>query len=227
MAEDKEVLIFDSGRARSEDTFGIRPYGTEIFRLWPRQSSTRRRILKQLRRAHINRFSKAQKLLRVHGRVLLSALVTMISTATSFVFFPIYLETLTGKDDGNKRVSDGYCACLVLTTVSTLCYILSGLVLTASRFFSNGFHSPIFFPQVSATNNVKIGVSIGLSLLTICYAWEDNKVLCNLQFPLLGLVFVFASITHALSRWRGESYYTSIGILYCLFHVEIFLLRIL
>ena len=131
-----------------------------------------------------------------HWRLLLSASLTVISASGCLIFFPMHLENVT-----EGRESDGYSACFTVTTINTALFLLSSCFLKA-LYWKSG--TTILKPLISWGSIVKIGFSTGLSLLTIFSSWEDHKVICNFQDPLLGLMFIFASITHAVSKWKGK-----------------------
>jgi len=203
MGEDKEILILDSNGNPSEDG-GSSQYDLKVLRVGSPPAGAYRAIRTKIRSVRRTQLSTFHRVTRVHGKPLLSALLTMISSTASFIFFPIYLESLT-ENEHVARSSDGYSACLLLTTCTTALFLIVAIFLQTAEWLSyQRRRVSIFFPEVSLVNILKIGVSTALSFLTVCSAWEDHKVLCNMQLPLLGFVFVFASITHAISRWKGD-----------------------
>ncbi|CAG7734119.1 unnamed protein product [Allacma fusca] len=161
----------------------------------------------------LNRSVKfAKDVFQFHWRMIVGSVLTVISSAGCLISFPLHLETVTG-DEG----SDGFSACFAISTILVVLFLLSSfgvkIVYWAStKFEGNGvFEDDDYFQEMEATvikpriswkNILKIGFSVGLSLLTLCSSWEDHKVACNFQDSLLGLVIIFAVITHAVSKWR-------------------------
>jgi len=165
------------------------------------RSSSKSNVLPNLRRSIqgklIRATSNSKRVVQVyqfHWKALLSAFFTVISTSGCLIFFPLHLESST-----HSHTSDSYSACFSITTIVTVMLLVVALVL---KYFYRT-DEKFLKPQISWKSIFKIGFSVGISVLTLFYSWEDHKVLCNFQDPLLGLVVIFAIITHAVSKWRS------------------------
>jgi len=145
-----------------------------------------------------------------HGKLLLSSFLLTLSSSGILIFFPLHLENISRHD-----FSDGYSACFSASTMSTLLLLFNCLVqecYARKNYFRNGssyiasLASPesVLKPLINWQSAAKIGFCLGLSTLTVFYSWENDKVPCNFQDPLLGLVIIFAIITHAVSHWTSE-----------------------
>lgn len=171
---------------------------------------------------------------KFHWRVFVSAFLSIFSAMGTIILFPIYLKAMTSSVQYNSNsasaaiaggtgtpfpaeaqleieeqeeeisTTDGYSACFAITTISLFLMLIFGLILKGV-YWNSKRRIIIFKPMISFLAIFKIGLCNGLCILTIFYAWEDHKVLCNLQDPFLGLVFLFAVITYAVGKWKGKS----------------------
>lgn len=136
---------------------------------------------------------------RFHRKLLISCFLTLLGSAGCLIFFPLHLENVSR---GVAGAGDGYSACLAASTVVTLLFLFNSVVLEVME-RRKLFSESVLRPVVGWRSALKVGFCLGLSFVTIFYSWEDDKVPCNFQDPLLGLVIIFAIITHAVCRWKS------------------------
>ena len=162
----------------------------------------------------------------LHWRMILSSSLTVISSSACLISFPLHLEQLKKADalvntnegeriEARLATSDGFSACFAISTILVVLFLLTWLGLKLVYWGAaddsnygeedeDEMRGVMIRPRISWKCILKIGFSVGLSVLSVCSAWEDNKVVCNLQDPLLGIVVIFAIITYAISKWKRK-----------------------
>jgi hypothetical protein len=108
---------------------------------------------------------------RFHKKLLLSSAFLVLGSSGCLIFFPLHLEEVSR---GMVEVGDGYSACLVASTVTTLMFLFNCVfleVLERRKWFSKS----VLRPVVGWQSLLKVGFCLGLSFVTIFYSWEDDK----------------------------------------------------
>lgn len=188
--DDKPGIYLQPQPAQVSSTSGMFSNCNKRFR-----DILRRRLFQLLRFASI-----IYQTCRFHRKLLVSSILVMISSSGCLIFFPLHLENVS-----RHGTSDSYSACLTASTITTFLFLFNCLAQEVRSRRRGLFSESVLKPMISWKNVFKVGFCLGLSTLTIFYAWEDDKVPCNLQDPLLGLVIIFAIITHAVSKWSSKS----------------------
>lgn len=126
-----------------------------------------------------------QTVLKVAGL----AIILMITTATTVVLLPIYLETV------NELGGDVYTSLLFTTTGSFIFFLIAASCLTT---FYNSMFSPPSLRRVIRTSGLYT-----LAGILVLYAVDRKRVSCHIQDPLKGIVLVFALVYYFFFCKKG------------------------
>lgn len=138
-------------------------------------------------------------------RLIIPSLLSISGSTGTLLFVPIYFEKVA---EGEGWVGDAFSACLAAFTMTTILSLFTCIFLEICRakgvYLIGSGSLSLLRPIMGWQSIAKVGFCLGLSSVTISYAWEDDKVPCNCQDSLLGLIVFFAIITHAVCRWKSK-----------------------